>query len=587
MADSRPPASDDPRGGDASHDAVTAAAPDATDLRRVASAQAQQLREGFAYTWGSSLAVVLMLLMVFGMVLLILVNGLGHFWPSALVEITLHDGTRYLGEVDAHDSKPRSRAERLSGSPQQFRTKMKIGNRDISRSDFIWIDDARIVRQRQPHDAVVLERLEYGNFYGWVKEVRNGAQVLPGSGGDELETLRRTHERNAAVTNRIASLERKRQKLRRPLTTLERKVDALRGSAFNRSPERASELRRLQDDIGRLRERLSISLQALAKELQRLREEAAAWVVVMETASGETRTIQLAYITLISQPNSMALVSKTMHYLRKLVGFVWDNPRESNTEGGIFPAIFGTVLLVLLMTVVVVPFGILAAVYMHEYAKQGRLLRMVRVAVNNLAGVPSIVIGMFGLAFFVYGVGGAIDRFFYSEYLPTPTLGSGGILWASLTLALLTLPVVIVATEEGLASVPQAYREASLSLGTTKWQTIHRIVLPNATPGILTGVILAVSRAAGEVAPLMLTGVVKLAPSLALDSSWPFLHVERKFMHLGFHIYDVAMQSPNVEAAMPMVYSTTALLLVLVLMLNSGATILRNRLRKRYAGATL
>jgi phosphate transport system permease protein len=238
--------------------------------------------------------------------------------------------------------------------------------------------------------------------------------------------------------------------------------------------------------------------------------------------------------------------------------------------------------MVLLMSLMAVPFGVLAALYLREYARQGSLVRTVRIAVNNLAGVPSIVFGVFGLGFFVYLVGGSIDRLFYPEALPTPTFGTGGILWASLTLALLTMPVVIVAAEEALAAVPRSMREASLAAGATKWQTIQRVVLPAAAPGILTGLILAMARGAGEVAPLMITGVVKLAPELPLDGFFPFFHLERKFMHLGFHIYDVGFQSPNVEAAKPMVYTTTIFLLLIVLLLNLTAIVVRNRLRRKY-----
>jgi phosphate transport system permease protein len=239
-------------------------------------------------------------------------------------------------------------------------------------------------------------------------------------------------------------------------------------------------------------------------------------------------------------------------------------------------------MMVILMSMVVVPLGVLAALYLREYAKQGPLVRTVRIAVNNLAGVPSIVFGVFGLGFFVYFVGGGVDQLFFSEALPTPTYGTGGILWASLTLSLLTVPVVIVASEEALAAVPRSMREASLAMGATKFQTILRVVLPAAAPGILTGLILAMARGAGEVAPLMLTGVVKLAPDLPLDSYFPFLHLDRKFMHLGFHILDVGFQSPNVEAAKPMVYATAILLLVIVVALNLTAIIVRNHLRKRY-----
>jgi len=278
----------------------------------------------------------------------------------------------------------------------------------------------------------------------------------------------------------------------------------------------------------------------------------------------------------------MGFFGKLGFAFTKIYEFIFDEPRESNTEGGVFPAIFGTIMLVLLMSIAVVPFGVLAALYLREYAKQGFLVRTVRIAVNNLAGVPSIVFGIFGLGFFIYTVGGTIDKLFYPELLPTPTWGTGGILWASLTLAPLTVPVVIVATEEALATIPRGIREASLALGATKWQTMKKIILPAAAPGILTGLILAMARAAGEVAPLMITGVVKLAPSLPLDWNLPFIHLDRKFMHLGFHIYDVGFQSPNIEAALPMVYMTTLLLIVIVILLNITAMKIRTNLRKKY-----
>ncbi len=237
----------------------------------------------------------------------------------------------------------------------------------------------------------------------------------------------------------------------------------------------------------------------------------------------------------------------------------------------------------LLMSIAVMPFGVIAAIYLREYAQQGFFVRAVRIAVNNLAGVPSIVFGVFGLGFFVYFVGGSIDGLFFGDYLPTPTFGTGGILWASLTLALMTVPVVIVATEESIASVPRGMKEGSLACGASKWQTIQRIILPASVPGILTGLILAMARGAGEVAPLMLVGVVKLAPSLPLDGEAPFIHLERKFMHLGFHIYDLGFQSPDSEAAKPMVFATTLLLIALVVLLNLTAILIRERLRRKFA----
>ncbi|MEE9394078.1 MAG: ABC transporter permease subunit, partial [Planctomycetota bacterium] len=201
-----------------------------------------------------------------------------------------------------------------------------------------------------------------------------------------------------------------------------------------------------------------------------------------------------------------------------------------------------------------------------------------------LAGVPSIVFGVFGLGFFCYIVGASIDDIFYPEYAPNPKFRTGGVLWASLTLALLTLPVVIVTTEEALAAVPSSMREGSYACGASKWQTIRRIVLPRAMPGIMTGAILAMARGAGEVAPLMLVGAVKLAPELPVDGIFPYLHAERSFMHLGFHIFDLSFQSQNSEAAIPMVYTTTLLLIAIIALLNVSAIAIRSRLKRKFVG---
>ena len=282
------------------------------------------------------------------------------------------------------------------------------------------------------------------------------------------------------------------------------------------------------------------------------------------------------------RPNRMNALEKFSLYLHNFKEFIFGAPREANTEGGVFPAIFGTVTMVIIMSIFVTPFGVIAAVYLREYAKQGKLTGTIRIAVNNLAGVPSIVYGVFGLGFFVYFLGGNIDALFYPESSPAPVFGTPGLLWASITLALLTVPVVIVATEEGLARIPKSVREGSLALGATKFETLYKVVIPMASPAMMTGLILAVARAAGEVAPLMLVGVVKLAPTLPIDGNFPFIHLERQFMHLGFHIYDVGFQSPNIDAARPLVYATAFLLVAVIASLNLTAIYIRNRLRERY-----
>jgi phosphate transport system permease protein len=298
--------------------------------------------------------------------------------------------------------------------------------------------------------------------------------------------------------------------------------------------------------------------------------------------SGQEHTLPIGQVLHFYFPNELGFTARLGLFFTQIWRFLSEEPREANTEGGIFPAIFGTFVMTLLMSVAVMPFGVIAAVYLREYAKQGPFVRSVRIAVNNLAGVPSIVFGVFGLGFFVYFTGATIDQLLFANRLPTPTFGTGGILWASLTLALMTVPVVIVATEEALAAVSRGAREGSLACGASKWQTIQRIVLPAAAPGILTGLILSMARGAGEVAPLMLVGVVKLAPDLPLSLNYPFLHLDQKFMHLGFHIYDLGFQSPDSEAAKPMVFATTLLLITLVVVLNLGAIVIRERLRRRY-----
>ncbi|MGH8353893.1 MAG: phosphate ABC transporter permease PstA, partial [Pseudomonas sp.] len=337
-----------------------------------------------------------------------------------------------------------------------------------------------------------------------------------------------------------------------------------------------------QADLAAERAQLEARYKELEGRLIALHEAFNRDSLMVREANGQELEISLGKVVHAYQPNAMGLFTKIAFYFGKLWEFLSDDPREANTEGGIFPAIFGTVMMTLIMAVIVTPFGVLAAVYLREYARQGPLTRLIRIAVNNLAGVPAIVYGVFGLGFFVYVLGGSLDRLFFPEALPAPTFGTPGLLWASLTLAILAVPVVIVATEEGLARIPRAVREGSLALGATKAETLWKVVLPMSSPAMMTGLILAVARAAGEVAPLMLVGVVKLAPSLPVDGNYPYLHLDQKIMHLGFHIYDVGFQSPNVEAARPLVYATALLLVLVIAALNLSAVAIRNHLREKY-----
>ncbi len=546
--------------------------------------RADVLGRSLTFLCGGALA--LNLLLVLGIMGLLAYHGLAYFWQGPLVLFEMEDGTRRLGEVWEVEDIPGEPGETASGeeptSPGE-RFRVKVGNRDVDGVDFRWLPGPEVDARSRPEDAVLLERREWGNFYGFARQIQRDGAVLA-SGPEEtwraLRPLLEEKENQRAAIEELEEGEIDDVNYRLEHLRLEKKAIALEDHP-------PTEEERLLAEIDAEMERLDGRYQVLAEELFARRDELLAEKLILRTAGGATRQVAVGEIVRALRPNAMGLVDKAGLYLSRMGEFVAADPRESNTEGGIFPAIFGTVMMVFLMSFAVAPLGVLAALYLREYAKQGPLVRAVRIAVNNLAGVPSIVFGVFGLGFFVYVVGGSIDRIFFPEALPTPTYGTGGILWGALTLALLTVPVVIVAAEEGLAAVPRIVREGSLALGATKFETLWRVVVPAAAPGILTGMILAMARAAGEVAPLMIVGMVKLAPALPIDGHFPFVHPERKFMHLGFHIYDVGFQSPNVEATKPLVFATALLLIVIVTLMNVIAIALRNHLRRKYAGESV
>lgn len=526
------------------------------------------LRRGDPWVWLTGTGLAVSLLMIIGMIGVILANGLGFFWPKPLERVVLKDGAVWVGEVVDAESV-------VVGGVEKRRIQLRAGNRDITGQDFVWVDEAEIVERSAPKNLWLIERREYGILIGTpVSVVDDAGTAAP---PDRLgEALAHAVRRGEESRERIDGIQKGR--VGEINAALERARLNRRGLETRGVAATDPALVRLDEEVRGLEARY-VSEQ---ESLQKVQEQAAVSHAVFRAPTGEEKTLRAVDIFRAYPANDLSAFGRASVYASRLLEFLVADPRESNTEGGIFPALFGTVLMVLLMSLAAVPFGVVAAVYLREYATQGAFVRIVRIAVNNLAGVPSIVFGVFGLGFFVYLVGGAIDRVFFADALPTPTFGTGGLVWAALTLALLTVPVVIVATEEALAAVPRSMREASVAMGATQFQTICRVVLPAAAPGILTGLILAMARGAGEVAPLMITGVVKLAPELPIDGSFPFLHLERKFMHLAFHIYDVGFQSPNVEAAKPMVYTTTIFLLIIVITLNLVAIVVRNRLRRKY-----
>jgi phosphate transport system permease protein len=522
--------------------------------------------EPYVLATGAALAVILVMSLT--LIGTVMTNGLGYFWPRELVQFELKDGSRALGQITQRESNPLSGEKRLQ---------LKVGNRDVFGQDFRWIDEKEITARSLPADAVLLERREHGNFFGFLQGVTAEGVTL--NAGTPYEKLIQARTLVSGRMDDTRKIKQQMSDLNHTVENLRLKLQKLEYDGTEKNAAAIAELTALREKKMAEFTRLNEQATATLTEIGRITAQ------MTDVAAG-SKDISLTEIVALQRPNSMSFFAKCTAYLERVRELLLDDPRESNTEGGLFPAIFGTVMMVLLMSVFSLPFGVIAAIYLREYARDGLMTRMVRIAVNNLAGVPSIVYGVFGLGFFVYGIGGSIDSLFFPERLPTPTFGTGGILWSSLTLALLTVPVVIVATEESLASIPKGIREGSLALGATKFQTLTKILLPMATPGIMTGLILSMARAAGEVAPLMIVGVVKLAPTLPFDTNFPFFHMDRKFMHLGFHIYDVGFQSPNVEAAKPMVYVTTMLLLAIVVIASSTAIYLRNRMRSKYTSST-
>ncbi|MEJ8319309.1 phosphate ABC transporter permease PstA [Pseudomonas oryzihabitans] len=542
------------------------------------------LRGGAPGVWLSAGAVAIAVLMTLGLIGILAVRGLAHFWPAEVVQARYTppglEARLVLGQVVDQETIP---AERLRSAGVTLpadsgetltRELFKLGNRDLYGSDFVWLVGDWLKDRQTPADALVLERREWGNFYGYALEVREaGRQVAKGAAA--VPELQRRLLRTRDLSDQLERLEK--QDIGSVNHALERLRLEGRGLELDGRLDATA-----QADLAARRAELEARYGDLEDQLASLRQERRRDSVVLRDVEGRTLELNLSRIVRAYQPNAMGLGAKLGFYGSKLWEFLSADPREANTEGGVFPAIFGTVMMTLLMAVIVTPFGVIAAIYLREYARQGPLTRTIRIAVNNLAGVPAIVYGVFGLGFFVYVLGGSLDQLFFQASLPTPTFGTPGLLWASLTLAILAMPVVIVATEEGLARIPRSIREGSLALGATQAETLWKVVLPLASPAMMTGLILAVARAAGEVAPLMLVGVVKLAPSLPLDGNYPYLHLDQKIMHLGFHIYDVGFQSPNVEAARPLVYATALLLVLVIAGLNLSAVFLRNRLREKY-----
>jgi phosphate transport system permease protein len=557
------------------------------------------LAHGEPMLWATGGGLAICLVMIVGLLVLVVYQGSATFWPSPIVSFKTFAGQTIMGEVTrqehflpqehtftslSNEATAAARTEMGSSDGQLRRRLVRTGNFELTNEHFQWINDFEIVpgSETKPEWAIIFERLAWGRFYGLPRDFLIDGESRASQPDQIWSLYRRYHAevrkrwkaRRHLEIHDLGKINRETEKERLRL----REIELDHGHT---SPQWHTQQARVEE----VQARVEVRFQEIRREIAALNQENDKYALVVVTADGTEKILPLTDIVRAYPANRISGLNKIGIYFSRWIEFLTDDPREANSEGGVFPAIFGTVIMTLIMSVLVVPFGILAALYLREYAKAGPLVSSVRISINNLAGVPSIVFGVFGLGFFCYIIGGSIDQLFFAAKLPSPTFGTGGILWASLTLALLTLPVVIVATEEALAAVPGSMREGSYACGASKWQTIRRIVLPRAMPGIMTGTILAMARGAGEVAPLMLVGAVKLAPELPVDGTFPYVHPERSFMHLGFHIYDLGFQSQNSEAAKPMVFTTTLLLIVIITFLNIAAIWLRSRLRKKYEAA--
>ncbi|MFI8416542.1 phosphate ABC transporter permease PstA [Serratia sp. NPDC078593] len=540
------------------------------------------LKSGSPWIWLTAASVSISLLALIGILLLLAGQGMRYFWPSPVYQFELRQAAAgpvvVIGELYQQQTISRQQLQEAGVTPpsqaQSFtRYVVKIGNRESEGQDFRTLLASDVRQRATPHDLLVLERNSNGTAYGYLAGMLEDGQPL--TGRNLYQALQQRLPQIAALSRQAHAIQfRDMARINEHFAALTlREKQLIRDRQWDARAQAAVNAERLE---------LQRQYRQLAGKLSGLNRDRQRDALLLRDMHGQIHTIPLNQVRDAWYPNDMRFGEKLAHFAAQVKKFLTDSPREANTEGGVFPAIFGTVLMVILMSVVVMPFGVIAAVYLHEYAGNNVLTRLIRIAVVNLAGVPSIVYGVFGLGFFVYLIGGSLDHLFYAESLPNPTFGTPGVLWAALTLALLTLPVVIVATEEGLSRIPASLRQGSLALGASRAETLWHIVLPMAAPAMMTGLILAVARAAGETAPLMLVGVVKSVPVLPVDDIFPYLHLERKFMHLSFQIYDMAFQSPSVEAARPLVFATALLLVLIVVGLNLAAMGIRHSLRERY-----
>ncbi len=507
--------------------------------RRRASAHTTISAHGAPLVWLTGGALATAIAMIVGLLVFIVYQGVQTFWPLSVVQLNVEGASGavvpMLGEITRNERyKPgtemlkqlerdspslaaKAKAAMDSAGGMLRRSLIWTGRTDsleFAGSRAVWVNDFAIQSEARPPWAMTFERFDGGRSYGTPDSFLIDGKAVASTPEEVWAKYNEFHHEVMARWRRSVSLDRhdrgaidRRQKTARlAVVATQLDLDAWKrdrpedSKAIEKAAAIVADKQKQKDQIDQEAVREKSELDA---EIKKFDTENARYAIRFTAAGNEQIVLSLANIVRAYPANRLSLWGKLGVYFSRWGEFLTADPRESNTEGGVFPAIWGTVAMTLIMSVLVVPFGVLAALYLREYAKAGPIVSAIRISINNLAGVPSIVFGVFGLGLFCYVIGASIDQLFFKAALAegSPTFGTGGIMWASLTLALLTLPVVIVATEEALAAVPNSMREGSYACGGSKWQTIRRIVLPRAMPGIMTGMILAMARGAGEVAP--------------------------------------------------------------------------------------
>ena len=497
-------------------------------------------------------AAAILSLTLMGLILYVLAKGLSYFtlYPTVNVQVIDESGV------------PRQHyAQLYHTDPETKEHVILVYQHDTQKNQQLSINDTNIIYKPIIHPIWTLNLTNGSNLFA--SQLRlHSASLAPNA------VQRYSSAAYSALRDEIYHLQTQRRELTSQLAPLNIELAKLQQSSLGTNHPEYHTI--YQQIMG-----LMFQQQHLDKQLDDIQ-------LIYQQADGTTGQLPLYQVDYLVNTNELSWLERMSVSALKMWYFISADPKQSNSAGGVFPALFGTLLLVFLMTVLVMPLGVLTALYLHEYAPYNYFTLILRTIITNLAGIPAIVYGVFGLGLFVYVIGTSLDQWLYADTLPSPTFGAPGLFWAALTMALLTLPVVIVSTEEGLRQVPEGLKKGAMALGATQFEMIRKIVLPIASPSIVTGGILAIARAAGEVTPLLLVGAVMSAPVLPIDNEFPYIHLERQFMHLGVLVFDGVFHSQTNINASSMMFATCLLLVLIVLVLNSMASWLRFRLKQQY-----